>query len=106
MNYKPNTFSAQFPRKWRSARTPVTSIYRLESHAREKFLCDGYAVLVDVLALCALHEERLSIPRTFTRLIWKAANVRNRRADDIERNLKLERLNGGVEVGQEERARN
>jgi hypothetical protein len=84
----------------------VTSIYRLEKHAREKFLCDGYVVLVDVLALCALHEERLPIPRAFTRLIWEAANVRNRRADDIERNLKLERLNGGVEVGQEESARN
>lgn len=42
------------------------------------------------------------MPRTFTRLVWEAAKVRDRRPDDVERNLELERLGSGVEVGQEE----
>jgi|SRR5579863_8742249 len=46
------------------------------------------------------------MPRAFTRLIWEAAKVRDRRPNDIERELKLERLDGGIEIGQEERARN
>jgi hypothetical protein len=42
------------------------------------------------------------VPRAFARLIWEAAKVRDRRPDDVERDLKLERLGSGVEVGQEE----
>ncbi len=45
------------------------------------------------------------MPRAFARPIWEAAKLRDRRPDDIERDLKLERLDSGVEVGQEERAR-
>ena len=44
------------------------------------------------------------MPRALTRLVGEAADVRDRRADDVERDLKLERLDGGVKVGQEERA--
>jgi hypothetical protein len=42
------------------------------------------------------------VPRAFARLIWETAKVRDRRPDDIERDLKLERLRSSVEVGQEE----
>jgi hypothetical protein len=42
------------------------------------------------------------VPRTFSRLIWETAKVRDRGPDDIERDLKLERLCSSVEVGQEE----
>ena len=66
----------------------------------------GYVVLVDVLALRSLHEERVPVPRAFARLIWETANVRDRRPDDIERDLKLEGLRSSVEVGQEECACN
>ena len=45
------------------------------------------------------------MPRAFARPIRKAAKLRDRRPYDIERDLKLERLDSGVEVGQEERAR-
>lgn len=42
------------------------------------------------------------MPRAFARLIWETAKVRDRRPDDIERDLKLKRLRSSVEVGQEE----
>jgi hypothetical protein len=45
------------------------------------------------------------MPRAFARPIREAAKLRDRRPDDIERDLKLERLDSGIEVGQEERAR-
>jgi hypothetical protein len=42
------------------------------------------------------------VPRAFARLIWETTKVRDRRPDNIERDLKLERLRSSVEVGQEE----
>lgn len=63
-------------------------------------------MLVDVLALRTLYEECLPMPRAFTRLVWEVAEVRDRRPDDAERDLKFQRLDGGVEIGEEERARN
>lgn len=42
------------------------------------------------------------MPRAFARLIWETTKVRDRRPDNIERDLKLERLRSSVEVGQEE----
>jgi hypothetical protein len=55
----------------------MTSVKHLKRHAREKLLCDGYVVLVDILALCSLHKERIPVPRAFPRLIWEAAKVRD-----------------------------
>jgi hypothetical protein len=34
-------------------------------------------------------------------LIWETAKVRDRRSDDVKRELELERLGSGVEVGKE-----
>jgi hypothetical protein len=42
------------------------------------------------------------MPRAFARLIWEATKVRDRRPDYVKRDLKLDRLDSGVEVGQEE----
>jgi hypothetical protein len=80
----------------------MTSVQSFKRHAREKLFGDGYVVLVDVLAFRSLHEERVPVPRAFARLIWETAKVRDRRPDDIERDLKLERSRSSVEVGQEE----
>lgn len=45
------------------------------------------------------------MPGAFSRLIWEAAQVRDRNPDDVKWDLKLERPGGGIEVGQEECAR-
>ena len=42
------------------------------------------------------------MPRASARLIWETAKVSDRRPDDIERDLKLERLRSSVEVCKEE----
>jgi hypothetical protein len=61
-------------------------------------------VLVDILALRTLHEEGAPSPGAFSRPVGKATNLRDRSADDVKRDLKLERLDSCIQVSQEKRA--